>query len=153
MTLYQVRMHDGDLKFVVAEDGFQAQQFLGVRDGSASVHPVAWEVEIVGFHPAHDALTPVPVTVVVPEARGTMFSAFDTGYDSRLSGAGVNPSELSQACQDGTCDCAPLCGRCGKGKMWDSKAWGGEHLWNCPECHAKGSMPWKAKEAEDVTVN
>ncbi len=55
------------------------------------------------------------------------------------------PEEYALACQDGSCDCAPACPVCGKGKCWDAKLWPGFHDWRCGECcQANVTTSWKA---------
>jgi|SRR5579864_9193951 len=157
MTLWQVRLSSGELHYVVAENGYDAQHFLGVRDGSASVHPVAWKVEVDGLHPTHQPLAPNPITKVPQEfgvMRFTASSGRNNDFDTR-DASGFRAEDYSAECAAATCNCAPTCGLCGKEKMYDTKRLPGWHDWACPECHAHGNLPWKEKESEvvDVPVN
>jgi len=54
-----------------------------------------------------------------------------------------NVDNYAQACQNGTCDCAPLCRNCGKCRMWDEKRWPAFHDFHCAECHAYLVTEWK----------
>jgi len=50
------------------------------------------------------------------------------------------------SCVEGSCDCAPLCPVCGKGKCWDAKLWPGHHDWKCAHCcQADFYTLWEAK--------
>jgi len=53
--------------YVVAESGQEASDFLGVRDGSVSVEPVAYPVQVVGLDTAHQPIAPPPVFTAPPE--------------------------------------------------------------------------------------
>jgi len=155
MTHYQVRMHSGELKHVIAETGADALHFLGVRDGSASVHPVSYDVEVIGLHPAHEPLAPCPITKVPSQFGATRFVAFSDGrgnnFDTRTA-AGFRAEDYAADCAEGTCDCAPTCGLCGKGKMYDNKRMPGYHDWTCPHCIASGYQPWKLSEVVQDAV-
>lgn len=144
MTLYQCRLHSGDLKFVVAEDGADALRFLGVSDGSASVHAVAYNVEVVGLHPAHPPIPPIAPTVPPRDLSKITFMPFSgrPGCDTR-SADGFRAEDYAAECAQGTCDCTPTCGLCGKGIMWDEKKLPGWHDWTCPHCLSSGNHPWK----------
>jgi len=49
--------------FVCAEDGNDASDFIGVRDGSAQATEIARNVEVIGIDAPHEALAPLPINV------------------------------------------------------------------------------------------
>jgi hypothetical protein len=74
-----------------------------------------------------------------------------TASDTRTPNAKHKDEDFHPSCVAGTCDCAPLCHVCGKGKCYELKQWPGYHDWRCAHCHqANFHTPWKpaAEEAE-----
>jgi hypothetical protein len=140
--------------YVAAENEAEASTFLGVRDGTAIVSCVAFNVEVVGVDDAHAEIPPLAVTRVglpSPIGEGGVATLDSRVADSRTfeirrhDSSTFNAADYAIECQNGTCDCAPICPVCRKTKCWDAKHWPGHHDWRCGECcQAHFSMPWKA---------
>jgi hypothetical protein len=70
-----------------------------------------------------------------------------TASDTRTPNVNHKDEDFHPRCVAGTCDCAPHCYVCGKGKCWDVKQWPGHHDWRCGYCHqANFYTAWKPAE-------